>query len=454
MRGVPIRIRLTLAFAAVMAVVLAAAGAFVYLRLASGLDQAIDDGLRARADAVAALVKSASGGLSGGEGLAESGESFAQVIDAGGRVVDTTPQLGSTSLLRSSDLARARRGTIFVGHGPLPIVDEPSRLLATPVEAAGRPFVVVVGASLEGRREALGGLRTQLLVGGPLALLVASLAGYALAAAALRPVESMRREAAAISAAEPGRRLPVPPTNDEIRRLGETLNEMLARLEGALERERRFVADASHELRTPLALLKAELELALRRDRTADELESAIRSAAGETDRLVRLAEDLLVLARSDRGALTIRREPVDVRELLEAVADRFRPRAADVGRTIQVEAPAGLVVGADRMRLEQALGNLVDNALTHGAGRVELTASAEAAGTRLTVRDGGAGFSEDFLPQAFGRFTRPDQARTGEGSGLGLAIVQVIAGAHGGTAQARNLAADGAEVTLELPGA
>src|SRR5206468_3337720 len=159
--------------------------------------------------------------------------------------------------------------------------------------------------------------------GGPLALLLSSLAGWGLATAALRPVESMRREAEAVSAAEPGRRLTLPPARDEVARLGATLNGMLGRLEAALARERRFVSDASHELRTPLAALRTELELALRRERKPEELIDALRSAADETDRLSRLAEDLLVLARADGGRLPVRPERLSARELL---ADAFEP--------------------------------------------------------------------------------------------------------------------------------
>jgi two-component system, OmpR family, sensor kinase len=145
--------------------------------------------------------------------------------------------------------------------------------------------VTVVGASLEDRASALRKLGTLLLIGGPAALLLASLAGYGVAAAALRPVESMRRRAAEISAGGRGARLPVPSARDEVTRLGETLNAMLARLEAGFEREQAFVADASHELRTPLAILKTEIELALRRARTVDELEAALRSAGEESDR-------------------------------------------------------------------------------------------------------------------------------------------------------------------------
>jgi signal transduction histidine kinase len=228
---------------------------------------------------------------------------------------------------------------------------------------------------------------------------------------------------------------------------------MLARLESALARERAFVADASHELRTPLALLKAELDLALRRPRSPEELERALRSAADETDRLAQLAEDLLVLAHSDRGELPLRRERIRVRELLERVAERFARRAAEAGRTLAVDAPEDLAVDADALRLEQALGNLVDNALRHGGGAVVLAARGEGAVVSLHVTDEGGGFPPDLLPRAFERFTRGDEARSGGGTGLGLAIVDVIARAHGGSAHAAGRAPGGADVWLELPG-
>src|SRR5207253_8574810 len=189
-------------------------------------------------------------------------------------------------------------------------------------------------------------------------------AGYLLAAAALRPVEAMRRRAAAITASTPGTRLPVPSSRDEISKLAETLNDMLQRLEAAFEHERRFVADASHELRTPLALLRTELELALRRPRSHRELEQALRSAAEETERLTRLAEDLLLIARSDQGELPVRRERVSAQELLATVAERFAMRTERLGRTIVVDESADAILEADPVRLEQAVGNLVDNAL------------------------------------------------------------------------------------------
>jgi signal transduction histidine kinase len=260
----------------------------------------------------------------------------------------------------------------------------------------------------------------------------------------------MRREAEAVSAAEPGRRLPLPPGDDEIVRLGTTLNTMLDRLEGALARERRFVSDASHELRTPLASLRTELELALRRPRPAAELEAALRSAAEETERLSRLAEDLLVLARADGGGLPVHPERLPAAQLMAEVRERYAAQAARAGGAIEIEAGQVEVV-ADRLRAEQALGNLVENALRHGRGRVRLLARRANGRVELHVQDQGPGFPPEFLDSAFDRFTRADSSRQGPGAGLGLAIVEVIARAHGGTAHAANLP-QGADVWVELP--
>jgi heavy metal sensor kinase len=425
----------------------------LYVRLGDSLQEQLDDGLDARARTIATQLEESGGTIDGSDLGSGDDEGFGQVLRGDGSLVASSPVAGNAPLLSTGELARAGAASFFLRHEAVPgLGDEPGRLLATPVDASGQSLILVVGASLEDREEALGGLLTQLLIFGPVALVLSSVVGYLLAGAALRPVEAMRQQAAAVSTEELDRRLPLPRAHDEIRRLGETLNAMLARLEVGIRRERRFVADASHELRTPLALLKTELELALRRPRSQEELEQALRSAGEEVDRLTRLAEDLLVLAQADEGRLTIHRALIPATDLLGGVASRFAARAEAVGRSIQTTAPQGVKVLGDGLRLEQALGNLVDNALRHGAGTILLGAERHDGGIELRVTDEGPGFPAAFLPRAFDRFAQADEARGGAGSGLGLAIVEAIAEAHGGTARAENRAEGGAIVVLLLP--
>ena len=444
MSRVPIRLRLAAAFALAMAVVLAVAGLLLYQHLGSSLDSTLNQSLRARATDVTALVAQADHGLRESPVLAAEGRGFAQILDRRGRIFDQTPGLPRKSLLSHGELARASVAPVYVGRTRLD--GESVRLFATAVQAQGQRLTVVVGSSLETRDDALVTLRDELLVGGPAALLLATLLGYLVAGAALRPVERMRGRAAEISARHLDERLPVVQSRDEISRLGETLNGMLARLETSLARERSFVADASHELRTPLAHVRAEVELALERPHERAELESALRAVAGETDRLSQLAEDLLLLARADDGALPLRREEVGARELIDGVATRYARRAAEAGRAIEVHGDETAYV--DRLRIEQALGNLIDNALRHGAGTISVSARAEGDSVVFAVHDEGGGFPERFADRAFERFSRADESRTSSGAGLGLAIVAAVAEAHGGSATV----GDGAVVSIRVP--
>jgi heavy metal sensor kinase len=448
-----IRLRVTAAFALAMAAVLTSTGWFLYVRLGSHLETALNNELRLRAQDLAALVRQPHGSLaSDGGNLVEHGESYAELLDPSGRVLDATAPLGGVGLLEPRELRESLRAPIFADRSSVPGLDEPSRVLAIPVRRAGRTLVLVVGATKQDRAETLAGLRDELLIAGPAALVLASLIGYLLAGLSLRQVESMRRRAAAISAETPGGRLPVPPTGDELERLGETLNAMLDRLEAALERERDFVADAGHELRTPLALLRTELELALRHAVSREELRTAIRSSSLEVDRLTQLAEDLLLIARSDRGKLALKLETLDAAELLSTVATRFQWRADEARRSLTRETESGAQIRGDRLRLEQALANLVDNALRHGEGRIRLAATASNGGVELHVQDEGRGFPAQFLDSAFERFARPQRGREGAGSGLGLSIVRAIVEAHGGEAHAANSPDGGADVWLVLP--
>jgi two-component system OmpR family sensor kinase len=409
----PIRVRLTLVFAVAMIVVLAGAALFVHLRLRADLDDSVNSSLAARAHAVATSGEP-------GSAAGDREEVLTQVI---------RPGRGS-AILPPALVRRATHGTVMVER-PVRGFEGTMRLLARPASGG---VVVVVGQSLDDRDETLAGLLASFAIGGPIAVALASLLGYAVATAALRPVDAMRRRAEGVSLAADDV-LPLPVAHDEIRRLGETLNSMLDRLRGSFERERRFVADASHELRTPIAVLQTELETLLRGEHPP-EVREALLAAADEADHLARLADDLLLLARSSEGGLEVRPEPLDAAALLGAARTRFAERAAAQGRGIDLDVAPGTTVLADPLRVRQALGNLVDNALRHGAGDVRLAARAVDGGTAIEVADEGLGFPAGIADRAFERFARGDEARTRGGAGLGLAIVRAIAEAHGGSAE------------------
>ena len=447
----PLRLRLTLVFAVCTAATLSVVGAFVYLRTAADLLDTVDAGLRSRA---AILVvdarKHGPDAVNVGSGLIEPDEAFAQVLDGSGVVVRSNEIVLATAMLPAGVATSLHAPTFFDRR--LPGIDNVTRVLAVPVRTPSGRAVVVVGGSLQDRADQLLQLGVTLAIVTPIALILISTAGWLLAGAALRPVERMRREAAAISSSDPESRLTLPPADDEIRRLGITLNAMLDRVQGSVERERRFVDDASHELRTPLSILKAELDLALARPRSSDELTAAIRSASAETEHLVRLAEDLLVLARSHDGQLPVRGETSDLHELLTMIAERHQ-LAADMARVaLSVDAPAADIC-VDVARLRQALDDLLDNALRHvpAGGRIGVIGFVDDGAIHLVVEDSGGGFSADVLSRAFEPFVRGQDGSSGdrEGSGLGLAIVRVIAEAHGGSVQAENLPSGGARVRL-----
>jgi two-component system, OmpR family, sensor kinase len=446
----PIRLRLTLAFACAMLLLTIGLGAFLYLRLGSALLDGIDLGLRSRAQGIAADLNDAGAEMKHTSGrLIDPDEAFAQVLDPSraSPIVASSSRIGGAPLVPLDLLGSVHEPTFL--SRDVQSLEDPARLLVVPVGESAS--FVVVGATLSDRQEALDRLLVALSVGGPIWLVLICVAGWWLAGAALRPVEGLRREAAAISASEPGRRLAVPPTDDELARLASTLNEMLDRLQQTFERERRFVDDAAHELRTPLGVLKGELDLALSRARSAAELEQALRSASDETDRLARLAEDLLVLSRAAGGRLPLHRVDTEPTEIIERAVDAHRRRADASGVGLEVQVDAG-PVSLDPARFRQALDNLVDNAIRHTppGGSVRVIAERSDGHFTVSVSDPGPGFPVDFPGEAFEPFARRDHG--GEGAGLGLAIVRAVAQAHGGTATAENLPGGGARVSLDLP--
>jgi two-component system OmpR family sensor kinase len=438
-------------FATGMAAVLGAAGVFVYVRTGADLLDANDAGLRSRAEVLAAGIRANGPSVADvGSTLIEPDEAFAQVADASGTIEQSSPIVADTPLLPAATIRSLSHPQLFDRR--IAGIDNVTRVLAVPVQTDQGRSVVLVGSSLQDRRDQLLQLAATLAIGGPITLAVISWAGWALVGAALRPVQRMQSESASISTTEQDRRLSLPAADDEISRLGATLNAMLDRIQETFERERRFVDNASHELRTPVAILKAELDLALRRARTRDQLHAALVSASEEADHLARLAEDMLVLSRAHGGRLPVHRTPTSLPALLEEQARRFAPRAAVAGVSVDVTAAAE-DLRIDPVRLRQALDGLLDNALryTPAGGAIGLSATREDGLVRIGVQDSGPGFQPDFLPHAFEPFSR--RVTDGrKGAGLGLAIVRAIAEAHGGTAEAGNRPQGGASVSMVLP--
>ncbi len=439
MSRLPIRVRLTAVFVAVMGAVLLIIGLFLYYRTRHELDTAINQALRARQGALQAFTSSAARDPR----IIPPGERFAQVLSLNGRVLDSRPP-SSVPLLSAAETRRAAAGTVEIER------HERSRYLAGPARLGGRRVVVLAATSLAERERALEGLGGALLIGLPLALLLAAGVGYAVAAGALSPVESIRRRAAGISRAGPAASIPVPVADDEVRRLVLTLNDMLARLALAAEHERSFVANASHELRTPLAALNAELDLALRPERTVEDLQRAIVNAKTDCDRLIRLAAGLLDLERADALGVPAR-DRLDVDDVLRDAASGF---AHSVGpeRPIVVE-PSGLTVVGDEMAVGRAVRNMIENALVHGVGQIAVGADlvAEQQQVELWVCDEGTLDPELSEGEAFARFARGPGSASRPGAGLGLALVRVVAESHGGSATLASTAS-GVRAALVLP--
>lgn len=449
-----LRVRLAL-LVSVAAAVLITAGGLLFLRqLQAGTNNALDAGLQTRADALMSQISSKGSGFQDSSPKPRTSlqyEERAQVINGAGRIVDSSDSSGGLPLLTAEQLAQARSGSLHLTRSGSEGTD---RLLATPVPASGTPpTVVVVVSSAEASAEAIVVARSALLVGGPVAVLLIGVGAWLLSGAALRPVERMRRRAAALTAGDAAGRLPVSSKRDEIARLGETLNDLLERMHDALTRQRAFVADAGHELRTPLTTLRAELELAARPNRTTEELRAAVGRASGDTDRLIRLAEDLLLLARADEPETLLRRTPMRLDTLAEELV---QSRGESVNIVVRAVTKGPVTMEGDQDRLRQVLSNLLDNAarMSPSGGIVQVRVGHEGSSAILEVLDDGPGFPIEFLPHAFERFRRADTARSDQhgGVGLGLAIVASLVGAHGGAASAFNRPEGGACVRVEFP--
>lgn len=446
MKRLSLRARLTLAFAAGMTLVSVAVASFVYTQVRGDLRAEVDMGLRARAQALIAGNSFAHGLASSSGHLSDNDESFAQLLNRDGRMLESTRSVSHQPLLDRSALHHS--GPWF--HDRTPSGLEPARLLVVPVTVGGNAAYLVVGATLSDTREALSRLLVLFAIALPAALAVSSLIGWLLAGAALRPVRRMSAEAASITAADPARRLAVPDGDAGLVLLTNTVNSTFDRLQAAITRERSFVANASHELRTPLTILKAEVDSALAVSRTTQELRAALDSAATEINHLIAIAEGLLLIARAGEGRIPIDRSPTRLGDLIDQRLETYAGKAA--ARGVQVVSHTDPVtVALDRTRVRQTLDILLDNAIRHSPAGGVVTVGATAHGdlVSIEVTDTGPGFSETAMETVFQPFNRG--ADGGAGAGLGLALAHSIARAHGGDVTVRNQPDGGAEVTLTL---
>jgi two-component system OmpR family sensor kinase len=457
---VPIRLRLALLCTALVLAVLGIGGVLFTNVLRGDLLRELDDELRARAGRTVAALRAGAPTQSQATQVVGPLHLVAKISDPDGHIVAASaPALVATlftpAQLRSaaasgSPVDRMLTARPQGGTSPVRL-----RLLVAPDPATAGGFVVV-GATLDPVDDALDHVRGELLIAAALAAPLSALGAWALAGAALRPVERLRRDVARISERDTTSRVGTPRTRDELEALATTMNALLERLQSALARERRLIADAAHELRSPLTILRTELELAGRRGRTREELVEAVGSAAQETDRLVRLAEDLLFLSRTDEGTPVLRLEPARVLEVLDDAVAGQATHARSAGVELRISAPEELVAVLDEARIRQAVTNLLDNALrmAPAGGAVGVDAQVEDGMAVISVSDSGPGFPPGFIDHAFERFRRADEARhrDGGGTGLGLAIVDAIARAHSGHAEARNRPEGGATVSLTIP--
>lgn len=463
LRPLSIRTRLTAWYAGILVAILVVISALSYSLLRWNLVRAVDASLMTVARVMrdtgyagapspsAAHAEAAIRGILGPEYY----DKLFQFVDPQGTPGARSAQLRDVLPLSTAARGRATRGqhtfeTIRLATG------ERVRLLTLPILEDGQlTRLLQVGMPLERVNGALAGYVQVLLVLVPFALGLAAAGGTLIARSALRPVDEMSQTARRITGEDLSERIALRGTADEIDRLAETLNAMLVRLEGAFEHLRRFTADAAHELRTPLTILKGEIEVALRTERSASEYRHILASSLEEVERLIRLAEDLLLLARFSAEVVD-RGKRVDLEALLVDVLDGGVRLAQGTGVTVRLDRVTPVAIPGDGSALRRALLNLVENAVkyTPAGGKVDLSLELGDGHVWVHVRDTGVGIGAADVERVFQPFVRLEPARTRdtEGAGLGLSIARSIVLAHGGRLSVESAPGAGSTFTIQLP--
>lgn len=455
-RGIPIRVRLTLWYLLLSGSALVAFGLFQYYRLQNSLMASVDSNLQIAATQALANTDNENGhpafqntdtfaSLSNHLGT----EDFAvRIVAQDGTILDS---FGAASLVPPSKSIHAGFAT---QQGQLARWRIYSQAISSPVGTA-TPWLQSA-QSLSRVDQTIAGLRTQLLLGLPLILLLLAAGGILLADRALRPIDHITRTTEALSARDLSRRIDYVGPADEVGRLARTLDSMLARLEQAFERERRFTADAAHELRTPLTALKGQIQVTLGKKRTGDDYRQTLEGLQRQVDRLVGLSDGLLFLTRADHGILHAETATVDLSELLEILAEQIQPLAESRELKLATNLEASLLVEGDQDLLIRLLSNLLDNALkyTPAGGHISLSLHHKRNAALIEVSDTGRGISTEHLPHLFERFYRVEEDRSSisGGTGLGLAMAAEITQLHRGSISVHSEVGRGTTFTVRLP--
>jgi signal transduction histidine kinase len=444
-RGV--RVRTTAAATVVVAVALVIGAALLVVQERRALTRDVTTTARLRAQDVGGLLSST---IPSTLNVPSNDQSLVQVVDlSNGAVVSATSNIEGEPRLWTA--VPPTGGFIARSVARIPVGESSYRIVAHTVQAPKGRFVIYAAASLTPVQQSTRALIRLLAIGLPVLLALVAVVTSVVTGWALRPVERIRREVAGIGDRELHRRVPEPGTGDEIDRLSNTMNAMLARIENARERQRRFVADASHELRSPLTAIRSQLEVDLAHPEHA-EWRQREQDVLDETARLQRLVDDLLFLAQSDTNSLPTRRSPVDLDDL---VLDETRPLRARGRVTVDLTHVSGGQVLGDADQLRRVLRNLLDNAESHAATLVRVSVQENDTSVELAITDDGPGVPPDQRSAVFERFTRLDNARARRdgGTGLGLPIARDIVEHHGGTLTLPETAS-GTTFVMTLPAA
>ena len=426
-------------------------GAFVYFSMSRGLSASLNNSLTINASQVSAGLNIDNGKLILSDSLIEAPEN-ADLQGSGFTIRVLTPQGDLIQEFgRYHNLPVSFTQSFSTSTDPAS--ETAIRVYTQPVYDNNQLVAIVqVAQSLEEIQDILQRLLITLLISIPLLVTIAGFGGYFLAARALTPIDQITSTARKISAEDLSARLDVPTTNDEVGRLSQTLNDMLARLADSFQRERQFTNDASHELRTPLTAMQAILGMIREKRRTPEEYEQAINDLTEETDRLQTLVENLLRLARGDKHQANPF-EDVDLSILLKDVSDSLRPLAEAKQIKLNCNVSENLMILGDSDELIRLFVNLLDNAIKYTErGRINISASQNGKNILVKIEDTGIGISAEHIPHIFDRFYRVEVSRTLRGAGLGLVIAKEIATAHHGEIGVRSKRGQGSIFMVSLP--